>query len=186
MISAILTTMEDERERSKLEFLYEEYGKRMYHAAFSILKNKEDAEDATHDTFLKISKVISTVDISESRRTLAYLLTAVRNTSYTILSAKAPSLYETEDTDIAAMSGALSDPKEIYIDNEVFDTVTETIKSLDRKYRDVLYYRIVEEMRDKEIASLLGINYSTVRIRIKRGRSVLIRMLNERGIYGND
>lgn len=186
MISVILTAMEDERARSKLEFLYEKYGKQMYHAAFSILKNKEDAEDATHDTFLKISKVISTVDISESRRTLAYLLTAVRNTSYSLLSSKAPVSDLFYDTDLPESSDSTYDPKEIYIDNETYDTVTDAIKCIDRKYKDVLYYRIVEEMKDKEIASLLGINYSTVRIRIKRGKSALIKLLNERGIYGDE
>ena len=42
-------------DRSKFEQIYMEYRSMMFHMANRILTNEQDAEDAVHEAFLKIS-----------------------------------------------------------------------------------------------------------------------------------
>ena len=185
MIEAILLTFDNEDSKSKLEYIYMTHGEQMYSTAYSILKSREDAEDAVHDTFLKLSRVIDSIDTENKNRCKAYVLTAVRSTAYTLIQKKKHNstvISEDGDTDVADEE---SDVLIISISNETVSSVSECIASLDVKYRDVLYYAIVEEMKDKEISKITGIKSSTVRTRIMRGKKLLIEKLTERGIICN-
>ena len=51
-----LQLIETEEDRSKFETIYLSYRDLMYHAAFGILRNVEDAEDAVHHAFVKIAE----------------------------------------------------------------------------------------------------------------------------------
>lgn len=53
-----LSMIESPEDQSKFELLYTEYRDVMYHVAFKILQNEQDAEDAVHQAFLKIAEKI--------------------------------------------------------------------------------------------------------------------------------
>ena len=55
--------------RSKFEILYYTYRDIMYQAAFKILHNEHDAEDAVHQAFLKLAEIIDNVDGTLCART---------------------------------------------------------------------------------------------------------------------
>ena len=51
-----LNMIQGEERKASFEKIYEENYLRMYHIAFSILKQQADAEDAVHEAFLSIAK----------------------------------------------------------------------------------------------------------------------------------
>ena len=53
-----LMTVTDIEKRNALEQLYNTHSVRMYNSAYRILENRQDAEDALQDTFIKIYKNI--------------------------------------------------------------------------------------------------------------------------------
>ena len=56
-----LQMIETPEDRSKFEIIYTEYRNMMYSVAFKILQNVMDAEDATHQAFVKIAENIKKV-----------------------------------------------------------------------------------------------------------------------------
>lgn len=53
-----LETLATEEEKASFTRIYELYCSTMYHYALGILSNKEDAEDALHDAFCRMIKVL--------------------------------------------------------------------------------------------------------------------------------
>lgn len=56
MLLFYMSLIDNDDDRTKFEILYNKYRKRMVYTAYSVLGNNEDAEDAVHDTFIKIAR----------------------------------------------------------------------------------------------------------------------------------
>lgn len=54
MLSLYLSLVDNEEQRTLVEQIYSDCEQIMYRTAYSILHNKQDAEDAVHDAFLRI------------------------------------------------------------------------------------------------------------------------------------
>lgn len=59
MIEAALAILENEEQRNELSEIYEKNIKTFYSIALSNLHNRQDAEDAVHEAFLRAIKNIS-------------------------------------------------------------------------------------------------------------------------------
>lgn len=53
--------------------------------ADSVLHNKDDAEDAVHDTFIRIVRNMKSIDEPESDKTLSYVIKATKNNAINLL-----------------------------------------------------------------------------------------------------
>ena len=54
--------LETPEEKSLFEQIYLEYRGLMFHVAYEILHNEQDAEDAVHQAFVKIAENIKKID----------------------------------------------------------------------------------------------------------------------------
>lgn len=66
-----------EKDREALALLYEKTHAAVYGLALSILKNKQDAEDVTHDTYVQIWKAAASYQ--SAGKPLAWIFTITRN-----------------------------------------------------------------------------------------------------------
>ena len=80
-----LATMETADDRTRFEALYLAYRGLMYHVAYHILKNPQDAEDAVHQSFVKLAEHMATIPDGPCPRT--------RNLVVTVAERKAIDLY---------------------------------------------------------------------------------------------
>lgn len=78
MLALYLSLIDNEDDRDKFEFIYLIYRKRMVSEAYNILRNEYDAEDAVHDTFIKLARNMKAIDEPDSDKTLSYVLKAVK------------------------------------------------------------------------------------------------------------
>lgn len=85
MLALYMSFIDDEDDRTKFEIIYRTYRKRMVLTADSVLHNKDDAEDAVHDTFIKIARNMKSIDDPESDKTLSYVIKATRNNAINLL-----------------------------------------------------------------------------------------------------
>lgn len=85
MLAIYLSLIDDEDDREKFEILYYTYRKRMAYVANSVLHNEHDAEDAVHDTFIKLANNMKSIGDPDSDQTLSYVLKAVKNTAINFL-----------------------------------------------------------------------------------------------------
>jgi RNA polymerase sigma-70 factor (ECF subfamily) len=73
---------------NNLEDLYNGYSKYMMNIAFYMLNSKEDAEDALHNAFIKLSKHINLLIKLKEYQLMLYLKMTIKNTSIDIIKSK--------------------------------------------------------------------------------------------------
>lgn len=175
MLMFYMSLIDNDDDRSKFEILYNNYRKRMVYTAFDVLRNKEDAEDAVHDTFVKIARNMHSIGDPYSAESLSYVLKATKNTAINL----------SRKNSVRNKNVSYEDAENIS-DSQFFETlrvqenyieVVNAIRGLNDKYRDVLFYYFVEGMKPKDIADLLGRSNSAVQQQIIRGRQKLLEIL---------
>lgn len=85
MLSFYLSLLSDPADKEKMAQIYKKYRQTMYAAAVEILRSPYDAEDAVHESFIRLASNLHKVNISDSQKTAAYLVTIVKNISYTYI-----------------------------------------------------------------------------------------------------
>lgn len=177
MLMFYMSLIDNDDDRSKFEILYNNYRKRMVYVAFEVLRNKEDAEDAVHDTFVKIARNMQSIGDPNSSESLSYVLKATKNTAINI-----------SQKNSVRNKNVLFEDAENISDSQFFETlriqenyteVVNAIRNLNDKYRDVLFYYFVEGMKPKDIADLLGRSNSAVQQQIARGKQKLLEILKD-------
>ena len=88
MLVFYLSLIDSDEDKSKFETIYYEYRERMFSAAFDILNNNEDAEDAVHNAFIGIAKNMKSIGEVKSNRTLSYCIKAAKNSAINIFNKK--------------------------------------------------------------------------------------------------
>lgn len=175
MLAFYMTFIDDEDDKAKFENLYNRYKKRMVFTAFSVLKNREDAEDAVHDTFIKIARNMRAIGDPDSAETLSYVLKAVKNTAINLSKKNATRNKHMQSQEVEHISDSVFLEKLRIQEN--YEKVVEAIRSLNEPYRDVLFYHFVADMKIKDIADLLDRNKATVQQQITRGKKKLLESL---------
>ncbi len=169
----IFLTITNEDERRLAEHLYLTYKSKMYNIAFSILRNKEDAEDAVMDSVYKIVKNISVFGGIERNKTESLIVIIVRNTAINRYNYNKYREYDPID----GLDNSLCDdapiPAEIAIEEEAYGELLSKIRSLEPIYRDVLLMKCLYEYDNGRIAALTGVSETTVRVRFMRAKKLL-------------
>lgn len=167
MLQIYLSAVDSTEDKSLIEFLYTEYKQIMYKTAVSILHNKEDAEDAVHEAFLRVIKNISKFRKYSCNENVSYLVIIVRGIALNMLSAKNKKVELPEDL-------SSSDDIEQTVENDItYEQVVKNIQSLSPTLKNIATLMWVNQLSEKEIAQLLDININTVRSSVSRARAVL-------------
>lgn len=167
--------------RKLFDEVYRHYRKQMIAVAKSILKNDEDAEDAVHDVFCSVASshmdILDRVDNPKDLKN--YMLKAVQNRSISILRhQKVRKEYDAKVTN-AAREINYNDLIDEICSRTGYDNLIKAIKSLDDKYREVIYYNLVVELSPAEISEIVGRPENTVRKQAQRGKEILIEILKK-------
>ena len=142
--------------------LYETYYTMVYRLSLLILKNPQDAEDATQTIFLKvIEKKPSFTDANHEK---AWLLTVTRNYCRDIQR----SFWHKKRTDMEQLPEQSVEP---------FDRqeglLFEIVQTLPTKQREVVYLYYFEDYSIKEISQILNRNESTIQSQLSAARNKL-------------
>lgn len=145
----------------------------MLREAMRILRNQADAEDAVGDAMERIVKnetKFSSLGCNEMR-SLAVIY--VRNTAINLYNEnnRKPLPFEElpEEPDFS------DSPEEIAASEDGADRLLRLIERMPASYRDVLLLKAKYEYEISEIAEILGIRNGTVRTRLSRARSWLMK-----------
>ena len=178
MIPIILSALLDE-ETDGIEFetFVKQHQSLMLSAAYAVLRDHHDAEDAVVNALTSIAKRFSAVSKLEPKAKRAYAARCARNCALNIYNVRArrhknESLAETELPD-RAVDGEIDS----LIDKLTFEQAVECIVKLDDLYRDVLYLHYVRDMSARQIARELALNRKTVETRILRGKKLLAAIM---------
>lgn len=169
-----LQILESEEEKSFFAELYSRYKNDMYWAAYHLLRNEFDAEDAVHEAMMAVIKNLDKLDGVDNYRTRGYLVTAAESKAYDRLRVKKDevSLYEDQISVIADHSieeMLQKDSSGLFI----------AIASLNPRYREMITMRFALGYSTKEIASLMGLSLPAARKLLLRSKQALARRMEE-------
>ena len=146
--------------------------------------NATDAEDVVQDAAIRAFRSIDTLRDGQPR---AWLLSIVRNTTFTWLAKNRPkTLLVTNDEKIFEQAEAhiFATPQDRSAETELIakadvDLLQREIAALPLSYREVLVLREFEGMNYRDIAALMSIPVGTVMSRLSRARAVLIENIGK-------
>lgn len=178
MLALYLSVLDSEEDKDRFEELYNTYRQSMYKVAYSILHNREDAEDAVHEAFVCIANKFYIVNTLSVPKLKSYFVIIIRNTSLNIYrkNKKRCEMNENiEDTDI---------PFDVnFFDKMDYNAILNMIEQLPQINRDVLTLFYVHHIPVKEIAEMFGTSESVIYKRMNRGKKLLKELLEEGGSY---
>jgi RNA polymerase sigma-70 factor, ECF subfamily len=162
-----------------IEALVAEHAGMVFRMAYSILRHRDDAEDAVQECFLRVVK---------SRRRLAWVRnpkTWIARIAWTTAldrraarDASATHAVDEERLSQLPAQGVATD--EALAGRELEELLESLIAALPDDLRDPLRLSTVQELNSTEIAAILGIPENSVRTRLLRARRLLKEKLSAR------
>lgn len=168
-------------EESKYSQMVEKYSDMVYRIAFSYMKNREDAEDIYQNVFLKLFHKRHFSDAEHEKR---WLIRVTVNECHSLY--RSP--WRKRRQECENLNTLMEEQQvKMYSENgqtllSTMEEVTEMLKCLPEKYSIVLYLYYYEEYSVKEIGAILRRNESTIRTHLMRGKEILRKRMEERGI----
>ena len=167
------------------EELVTRYEGKIFRLTMNITRNREDAEDAMQEAFLKSYAHLK--DFQEDSRFYTWLVRIAVNESLMKLrkrrTAKTVSLDEDVQTEDDAVPREVADwapnPEQLYKQEELREILSRTIQGLPSGFRTVFVLRDVEGLSTEETAEALDLSVPAVKSRLLRARLQLRERLNK-------
>lgn len=173
MLSIYLSALDTQEEKDFFEDMYRNNRGKMLSIAYSILGNKEDAEDAVHIAFLKLADQLKNL-LQKSRQDLKrYIVITIRNTSITIYNRNKKNAQRLE---------ALNDdtPDNVFkFEASQIEALQIALPKLPQNYKDILTMYYYMRMSAGEISKTLDISVDNVWKRLSRARNMLKALIEE-------
>ena len=160
------------------------YQNNLYQVCYRMLGNKEEAEDAAQEAFIKAYINLHTYD--QKRKFSTWLYRIGTNLCIDRIRKKKPDYYldaEVPGTEGLDMYSQLAVdellPEEELERMELQERIQYEISRLPDKYRAVIILKYIEELPLQEISDILDIPLGTVKTRVHRGREALRKQLGD-------
>ena len=140
----------------------EEYGNSLYRLCTVMLQNRDDAQDAVQECFLRY--MTKAPDFTDSEHEKAWLIRVATNICKDTLRQRKHSSFLSLD-EIRNISSSEDNAQ-----------ILGLLVSVEEKYRVVLHLHYVEGYKTDELSSMLGISPAAVRKRLQRGRDILRKL----------
>ena len=169
---------------SAFETLVGRYERKIFRLTQNITQNREDAEDAMQEAFLKAYEHLQAFE--GNSRFYTWLVRIAVNQALMKLRKRRPnvvSLDEEVDTGEDMVPREVEDwgpsPADRYAQTELSEILTKVIGELDPSFRIVFQLRDIEELSTEETAEALGLSVPAVKSRLLRARLKLRQTLNQ-------
>ncbi len=173
-------------QRGENEHFYElvrPYERRVYAAAWAILRNETDAEDVAQEAMLKALRGIR--QFRAEARFSTWLIQITVNEALMRRRRERSGMMEAiddqRDEEAEYTPRDFADwreiPSEALERKEVRQILAQALAALDRKYREVFVLRDMEQLNIQETAETLGISVASVKTRLLRARLMLRDLL---------
>ncbi|MDX2109884.1 MAG: sigma-70 family RNA polymerase sigma factor [Verrucomicrobiota bacterium] len=159
------------------------YRDRIFNRVYSLLKNREDAEEVTQDAFIRAHRGLANFrgDASFSTWLFQIATNLAHNRYWYWWRRKRDVSYSLEhnlssDSELSladVLAADVPNPGEESVTNELVSKVAESLPRLSPKHREILEMRINQNLSYEEIAQKLAISVGTVKSRIARARESL-------------
>ena len=185
----LVQNFQHEHDQSAFDLLVERHSDRAFQLAYSILQNREDAQEVVQDAFIRIYRSLANFRGDAQFSTWMYRIIVnlcnnkfrwnkVRGANRNI-SIDAPLPNSDEDDGLhIELPGHDAAPNEQTAYADLQERIEQAMAALPESYRTAVMLRNVQELDYEEIAKILNCAVGTVKSRINRGRELLRQALN--------
>jgi RNA polymerase sigma-70 factor, ECF subfamily len=159
--------------------IVDQYDRKVYRHAFSMLGNREDAEEATQDVFLRVHKALYRFRGESSLSTWIYRITVnvcaprvLRN------SRKMPSIDDPDQPPSHNLLDTNQDPEGIYAMKETRERIAAMVSRLPRREAAAVTLFYLDQKGYREIAEILQLPEGSVARILFEARDRLRRMIH--------
>ena len=151
--------------KKQYDAIDQKYRKFIYQIAFEYLHNKEDAEEATQDTLVKLWMLTDRIGDDE-KRDRAFVTKIAKNTAidyYRKTHSNKCTRIVSNECDLKLLSA-----ENIVINKDTANRFIDDLRKVDKDASDILIMKYVDELSHDEIAAKLGITPAASRKRLSR------------------
>lgn len=156
------------------EQLVDRYEKIIFHSAYRIVGDRDDAADITQATFVKVFERIDSFNPRFKFFSWIYRISVNEAYNFHKRSKQAAALVVEPKTDQPG-------PYEDYRQNEMCEHLEQALANMTYEYRVVIVLKHLMLLSYKEIADVLKVPEKTIKSRLFTARQVLHRQLVEQG-----
>ncbi len=147
---------------------------KLFRLANKLLSNRQEAEDAVQEVYLKIWKMRN--DLEKYNSTEGLMMTMTRNLCLDKLKSKK---HRYQDLNPLKTPEKTPDPFEQAVLSDAVERVRGAINNLPEQQKTIVHLRDVEGYELKEIAEIMGADTNYVRVNLSRGRKKIRETLQK-------
>ena len=153
------------------EKLVKEYESMVYHIAYRMMQNEQEAKDISQEIFVKVYRNLSKFDEKSAFSTWLYRIAV--NTCIDALrknKTKQTISWEQHIEQNKNETATYQTPENIYLQREKQNDIMETLQNLSPEHKAIILMRDMQDMTYGEIAECLSVSLGTVKSRSARAR----------------
>ncbi len=162
------------------ETLINGFQQKVYSVAYYYLRNQQEAEDVTQETFIKVYRMLKTFN-ADGSAFQPWLLTIAKNSCVDRLRRlKTRQQYEAYPPEVETEDEA-GGPADRVNEDQRRDLIYRAMDQVESEYREVLFFKHIQGLRNEDIARILALPVGTVKSRANRARLKLAKLLSATG-----
>jgi RNA polymerase sigma-70 factor (ECF subfamily) len=167
---------------ARLETLMREYGEKILHLAYLMVKDRAIAEDITQEVFMKAYQAFDSFRGESSVKTWLYRIAMNESKKY-LRSWSFRQIFSTlgQMRDEYMERVSYPDVESTVISNMNKEDIAEAVMSLSPSYRQIITLYYYEDLSIKEVAQVLGISEAVVRAKLHRARKQFKKRIEKEG-----
>ncbi|MEN6327569.1 MAG: sigma-70 family RNA polymerase sigma factor [Syntrophomonas sp.] len=178
----LIAAMEGDDDKAFMLNLYQDYYGLVRKIIYNITRDANHAEDLISDTFVKLIEKISLIRTLDSCKTAAYVVYTSRSVAINFIKhrdVQKKHAYYGEEMDLAEKIPGLEDPEDRIIHQEEIAELGNAILKLPEKQKDLLYFKYILEMNDREIVEIFRIALDSVRQYLTKARREAKKLMDK-------
>lgn len=186
MLALYLSLCSTAEQCSKIEYIYNNYFDSMSREVRKYVEDRFVTRDIVHEAMKGLIKCCDLIPEKNGVPLKSYAVAAARNAAldYLRLTGRKQEMVVDDLSALADVAEGIDPLAENMITRENHIRLIGIIRSLPDTYRTACFYRYLNDMKEKDIAVLLGITEDNVAARIHRGKKIIMEKIAE--VYDNE
>lgn len=185
MILSIILAIENEDDRNLMLKIYQECYPLMKSKAYKIVNDLHLADDVVQDAVIKLIDRLPVIRNLNKSQITAYVCRTVNSVAIDFYRRNMKGDSKIKFSPYADLADELEDdsmsPHERYEKMQEYEMLGTALLQLSERDKDLLYYKYYLELSDKEIAYLLDMEHTNVRVSLNRARKRAKTILSKAG-----
>ena len=186
IMPAVILAIQDESDRTYMEWIFQTYHRLMYHYIMEVLHDSWQADDVMQESVVKLIHKIDVLRrLSESKRR-NYIITTAKNTAISYLrreSIRKGIAYDDWAKDCIGTQSE-EDPEALVPRQEEMEALQLIWDDLDERSRYLLSSRYILEQSFEEMARELGVTAGSARMLLTRAKRAALALIENHARSG--